>query len=130
MVPVETRASAASGDAWVEKWVVYLATEFSAKELTVQPGRTITLRDTDAYGCIVVQGSGSMNGRAISSPALIRFGQLTEDEFFVSESAAREGVTITNASGSDPLVILKHFGPENGELAADTGELEALRRRN
>ena len=45
MVPVETRASAASGDGWTERWVVYLATEFSAKELTVLPGRTVTVRD-------------------------------------------------------------------------------------
>jgi hypothetical protein len=130
MLPVETRASAASNRDWIENWVVYLATEFSAKELTVQPGRTVTVRDADAYGCIVVQGFGSMNGCAISAPALIRYGQLTEDEFFVSEAAAREGVTTTNASGSDPLVILKHFGPENRELAADAAELAALRRRH
>ena len=109
--------------------MVYRASEFSAKELTVQPGRTITVRDTDAYGCIVVAGFGSVNGRTISSPTLIRYGQLTEAELSVSEPAAREGVAITNASGTEPLVILKHFGPGNGELAADIAELEALRRR-
>ena len=70
-----------------------------------------------------------MSGRTISSPTLIRYGQLTEDELYVSELAAREGVTITNASGTEPLVILKHFGPGNEELAADVAELEALRRR-
>ncbi len=129
MVPVETRASATSGDDWIERWVVYRATAFSAKELSVRPGRTVIVRDGDAYGCVVVQGSGSMNDHAISSPALIRYGQLTEDEFFVSESAAREGVTITNGSRTDPLVILKHFGPENAELAAEVDGIDALGRR-
>jgi hypothetical protein len=129
MLPVETRASAAAGDDWTERWIVYRASEFSAKELTVGPGRTVTVRDADAYGCIVVGGFGSMNGRTISSPSLIRYGQLTEDEHFVSESAAREGVTITNASGTEPLVILKHFGPGNGELAEDRDQQDALGRR-
>lgn len=129
MMPVETRASAASGDDWAERWVVYRASEFSAKELTVQPGKTVTVCDTDAYGCVVVAGFGSMNGRTISSPTLIRYGQLTEDEFYVSERAAREGVMITNASGTEPLVILKHFGPGNTELAADREQLARLGRR-
>jgi hypothetical protein len=129
MVPVESRSSASSRDDWTELWIVYRAMEFSAKELTVQPGRTVTVRDTDAYGCVVVGGSGSMNGRTISSPSLIRYGQLTEDEFFVSASAARAGVVIINASGTEPLVILKHFGPGNEELAADRDQLQALGRR-
>ena len=69
-----------------------------------------------------------MNGRSISSPTLIRYGQLTEDEFFVSESVAREGVTISNASGTEPLVMLKHFGPANDDLDGDASELEELAR--
>jgi hypothetical protein len=52
----------------------------------------------------------------IETPALIRFGQLTRDEFFISAQAAAEGVVITNASDTDPLVMLKHFGPDNPEL--------------
>ena len=128
MLPVETRASSASGDDWTERWIVYRATEFSAKELTVQPGRTVTVRDTAAYGCVVVGGFGSLNGRTIASPSMIRYGQLTEDEYYVSEAAARAGVTITNASGAEPLVILKHFGPGNAELAADGEHLTALPR--
>jgi hypothetical protein len=129
MVPVETRSSASAGGEWTEVWVVYRAEEFSAKELTVQPGRTVTMRDTDAYGLIVVGGFGSLDGRTISSPSLIRYGQLTEDEFYVSEQAAREGVTIANASGTEPLVLLKHFGPGNAELAADREQLVGLGRR-
>ena len=47
---------------------------------------------------------------------MIRYGQLTNDEFFVTEDAAREGVQITNYSQNDPIVMLKHFGPENPDL--------------
>jgi hypothetical protein len=63
-----------------------------------------------------MQGHGTMGSWDIETPALIRFGQLTNDEFFVSESAAQEGVTITNRSSCDPLVMLKHFGPANPDL--------------
>jgi len=59
----------------------------------------------------MLQGHGTMGVWGIETPALIRYGQLTYDEFFVSESAAKEGVTISNPSLSDPIVILKHFGP-------------------
>ena len=128
MLPVETLTSSASGPDLTERWIVYRAPEFSAKELTVQPGRTVTVRDTDAFGCIVVGGFGAMNGRTIASPSMIRYGQLTEDEFYVSEAAARDGVTIANASGTEPLVILKHFGPGHGELTADRAALPGLRR--
>jgi hypothetical protein len=38
---------------------------------------------------------------------------MTEDELFVSADAAKGGVRIENLSESDPLVILKHFGPGN-----------------
>jgi hypothetical protein len=47
---------------------------------------------------------------------MIRYGQLTEDEFFVSARAAGAGVRISNHSATDDLVILKHFGPGNVEL--------------
>jgi hypothetical protein len=42
---------------------------------------------------------------------MIRYGQLTHDEFFVSCEAAQAGVRIHNPSASDPIVMLKHFGP-------------------
>jgi hypothetical protein len=47
----------------------------------------------------------------LETPALIRFGQPTHDEFFVSCAAAQAGVKIANPSSTDPLVMLKHFGP-------------------
>jgi hypothetical protein len=55
----------------------------------------------------------------IETPTLIRYGQLTADEFFVSEAAAKEGVKITNRSSLEDLVMLKHFGPENPDLASE-----------
>ncbi|HQL95037.1 MAG TPA: hypothetical protein PL005_10180, partial [Candidatus Hydrogenedentes bacterium] len=96
---------------YVDQWICYKSDAFSAKELTILPGATVTVRDAAAYGCIVLQGHGTMGAWDIESPALIRFGQLTHDEFFVSESAAKEGVVITNPSKTDPIVMLKHFGP-------------------
>ena len=42
---------------------------------------------------------------------LLRFGQQSTDEFFVSEKAAKAGVKITNESKVENLVLLKHFGP-------------------
>lgn len=99
-----------------EHWVCYKAREFSAKELTVLPRRSVNVRDSAAYGLILMQGHGKMGVWNIETPALIRYGQLTSDEFFVSEPAARAGVVIENPSAIDPLVMLKHFGPDNPDL--------------
>lgn len=99
-----------------EVWVCYRSEAFSAKELTVYPGQTVTIKDSAAYGLIMMQGHGKMGEWNIETPALIRYGQLTNDEFFVTEKAAKEGVTITNYSSTDPIVMLKHFGPNNPDL--------------
>jgi len=101
---------------YVENWVCYRSAAFSAKELTIAPGATVTIYDQAAYGLIMMQGHGKMGVWEIDTPALIRYGQLTNDEFFVSEQAAIDGVTITNRSTTDPIVMLKHFGPENPEM--------------
>ena len=103
-------------EGYVENWVCYKSDAFSAKELTVFPGTTVTIKDSAAYGLIVMQGHGKLGVWDIETPALIRYGQLTNDEFFVSEKAALEGVTIVNPSSTDPIVILKHFGPNNPDL--------------
>jgi len=93
----------------VEKWITYANDYFAAKELTVYPGQTVTIKDPAAYGCIFVQGHGKFGTYDAETPAMIRFGQNTADEYFVSEKTAREGVTISNPSMYDPIVILKHF---------------------
>ena len=114
-MPVRERRQM-EAEGFSENWVSYKSADFSAKELTVLPGRTVTLQDGGAYGMILLQGHGKMGVWEIDSPALIRFGQLTMDEFFVTEEAARAGVVIANPSRTDPLVMLKHFGPGNPEL--------------
>jgi hypothetical protein len=104
------------GDGHEERWIVYRSPAFSAKELTVEPEATALITDAAAYGCIAVQGHGTIAGRPLETRTLIRFGELTFDEYFVSEQAAREGVTITNSSAGEPLVLLKHFGPGNPDM--------------
>lgn len=99
-----------------ENWIVYGSDYYSAKELTVYPGRTVTIKDAGAYGCITMQGYGRFGKFPISAPSLIRFGEMTEDEFFVTAGAAAAGVTITNLSSTEPLVMLKHFNPGNPEM--------------
>jgi hypothetical protein len=107
---------AANGEGYTENWVCYKSDAFSAKELTVAPGATVVIKDSAAYGIIVMQGHGKMGVWDIETPALIRYGQLTNDEFFISEAAATAGVTIVNTSATDPIVMLKHFGPGNPDL--------------
>jgi len=101
---------------YIDQWVCYKSDAFSAKELTVLPGATVTVRDAAAYGMIMMQGHGKMGVWDIETPSLIRFGQLTQDEYFVSEAAAKAGVVISNRSKTDPIVMLKHFGPGNPDL--------------
>jgi hypothetical protein len=98
---------------YCEKWITYGTRYYSAKELTVIPGRSVTIRDSAAYGLILTQGHGTFGEHQVATPAMIRFGEMTEDELFVTVDAANEGVRIENTSATDPLVILKHFGPGN-----------------
>ena len=67
----------------------------------------------------LMQGHGRMGVWDIEAPVMIRFGQLTWDEFFVSEGAPRLGVTIAYPSTTDPLVMLKHLGPEHPDLVSE-----------
>jgi hypothetical protein len=93
------------------EWIVYGGTLFSSQKLTILPGRSTTIHDAGAYSAITIQGHGKMGVWGVEAPTLIRFGQLTNDEFFVSAPAAQAGVLIENLSDSDPLVMLKTFGP-------------------
>ena len=96
---------------YIQKWITYANPYIAAKELTVNPGQTVTISDGAAYGCIFVQGHGKFGVYDAEAPTLLHFGQQSTDEFFVSEQAAVKGVTITNTSQVEPLVVLKHFGP-------------------
>jgi hypothetical protein len=102
-----------SAGGYSEKWVVYSTEFYSAKELTVLPKQSVTITDAAAYGLIVVQGWGSIGKMEVETPSLIRFGEMTKDELFVSAAAAQNGVVVTNRSDTENLVMLKHFGPGN-----------------
>jgi hypothetical protein len=102
-------------EGYIDEWICYKCREVSAKRLTILPGRTVTIKDSAAYGLILLQGYGRMGNWDIETPALIRYGQLTNDEFFVTEEAARRGVVIENPSSVEPIVMLKHFA-ENPDL--------------
>jgi hypothetical protein len=119
--PVLVADTRAAG--YVDRWVVYGRVKgaqlFSAKELTVDPGVSCAVTDQGAYGLICVQGVGRINGQTLNSPKMIRFGELTDDEYFCTESGARAGVRFENLSTTEPLVVLRYFGPEvNAEAPA------------
>jgi hypothetical protein len=104
----------ASGPGFTDRWIVYGTVDgeqlFSAKELTVEPGSKCRLKDPGASSWITVQGRGRMGKLALQTPAMIRFGEETEDEVFITYEAAAAGVEIEN-SGSEPLAGLRYFGP-------------------
>ena len=116
---------AASGKGFVDRWIVYGTIDgeqlFSAKELTVEPGAKCTLKDPGASGWITVQGRGCIGKLALQTPAMIRFGEHTEDEVFISHEAATAGVEIEN-TGSEPLVGLRYFGPDTHAKLPKVGD--------
>ncbi|WP_394919822.1 hypothetical protein [uncultured Robinsoniella sp.] len=108
--------TAGETEQYAEKWVTYANDYVAAKELTIYPGQTVTIQDGAAYGCIFIQGHGKMGIYDAEAVTLLRFGQQSSDEFFVSEGTAKEGVVITNESKVEPLVLLKHFGPNHPDV--------------
>lgn len=108
--------TASETEQYAEKWVTYANDYVAAKELTIYPGQTVTIQDGAAYGCIFIQGHGKMGVYDAEAVTLLRFGQQSSDEFFVSEGTAKEGVVITNESKVEPLVLLKHFGPNHPDV--------------
>jgi len=121
--PVAVGASQPPGV--MDRWIVYGRVHgeqlFTAKELTIEPGVKCTIKDNGAYGLIVVAGEGRMNKLRLNCPKMIRFHELTEDEVFCTESAAKAGVTFENTSATEPLVCLRYFGPEANPEAPEVG---------
>lgn len=111
--PISVVDSGSEG--WLDRWIVYGTVNgkqlFSARELTLEPGAKCTIRDGAACGLIGVQGRGRVGEMPLETPVMIRFGEITEDEVFVSHEAALRGVTFEN-TGSEPLVTLRYFGPD------------------
>jgi len=120
-VPVANTES----EGYVDRWIVYGRINgeqlFTAKELTIEPGVKCTIRDNGAYGLIVVQGSGRMNNLNLNCPKLIRFVEMTDDEAFCTEAAARSGVVFENTSEVEDLVVLRYFGPDANPDAPEVG---------
>ena len=118
-------------EGYVDRWIVYGKVHgeqlFTAKELTIDPGVTCRIYDNGAYGLITVQGKGRMNNFRLDCPKMIRFHELTEDEVFCSEPAAKAGVTFHNTSEVEPLVVLRYFGPE---VNPDAPEMGAYRKNS
>ena len=127
-VPVEDTSS----EGYLDLWICYgnfdgfQAT--TAKELRIDPGVRCTIRDKGAYGLITVQGRGTMNGLTSSSPNSIRFYEMTDDEIFCTEDAAKTGVIFENTSETEPLVLLRYFGPEVNPDAPEIGAHKQVER--
>jgi hypothetical protein len=119
-------AAGSEKDGFVDRWVVYgtISGEqrFSAKELTIAPGQKCMLRDGSASGVIVTQGHGRIGKLDIDCPSVIRFGQMTSDELFITAEAATQGVSIENHSQTDPLVTLRYFGPDAHPSVPQVGD--------
>ena len=47
---------------------------------------------------------------------------MTEDEYFCTESGAKAGVTFENTSDTEPLVLLRYYGPEVNPDAPGIGD--------
>lgn len=120
-------------DGYMDRWIVYGKVGgkqmFTAKELTVNPGAKVTVKDGGAYGWITVQGEGYIGNLRLHTPAMIRFGEMTEDEVFVTEKAAKDGVVIENTSKHEPLVSLRYFGPDACPDAPEIGAYKNLKKR-
>ena len=103
-------------DKAIEKWVAYANDFVAAKEVTILPGQSYTLTDQAAYGALVTQGHGNFGCYECEAPGLLRFDDISGDEFFVSEKAAKDGVLIKNTSSYEPLVILQNYANNNPEV--------------
>ncbi len=113
-------------DGYADRWVVYGDVDgeqkFSAKELTIEPGVTCTIKDNGASGVILVQGRGRIENTPLECPTMIRFGEMTEDEVFITAKKAQEGYEIENRGTECPLVLLRYFGPDVNPHAPKVGD--------
>lgn len=102
----------------IEKWVAYANDFVAAKEVTILPGQTYTLTDQAAYGAVITQGHGTFGCFECEAPGLLHFDDISGDEFFVSEKAAKNGVIVKNTSSYESLVILQNYANNNPEVPA------------
>lgn len=114
-----------SGEGWCDRWIVYGTVGgeqlFTARELTIESGASCTLKDAGASSWITVQGSGKMGALELQTPVIVRYGEATNDEVFISHTAATQGVEIVN-TGVDALVGLRYFGPDTWDNLPNVGD--------
>ncbi len=72
--------------------MIYGSEEFSAKELVVCPQTHVKIFDRAAYGLVVIQGYGRIGKFRVEAPTMIRYGDLTNDELFITVEAAKDSV--------------------------------------
>jgi hypothetical protein len=116
-----------SGEGYTDRWIVYGRIDgaqlFSAKEITLEPGAKCTIKDGAASGWITVQGRGRLGKLPLQTPVMIRFGEESEDEVFITHAAATAGVEVEN-TGSEPLVALRYFGPDAHAQLPNVGDYQ------
>ncbi|MCR9116364.1 MAG: hypothetical protein NXI22_05345 [bacterium] len=119
--PIVADSAEGVEDAWIVYGLVDGEQLFTSKRLTLQPGASYTLQDPGASGWITIQGTGTMGDLELRTPTLLRFGQESEDEVFITHEAANAGVKITN-TGAEPLVGLRYFGPDTFDSVPNVGD--------
>ena len=67
----KTRETAQKGLA--EKWIAYANDWIAGKEITVEPGATVTVKDAACYCALVVQGFGQFGEFKCEAPGMLRF---------------------------------------------------------
>ena len=124
-----SRSSGREGESagYVDKWIVYGRVDskqlFSACELTVEPGRSITIKDPGAYGLIVVQGSGLIGKLAVDSPNFIRFGESHRRRGLRDREARRRGCLVPQhrqRAVCEPSLLRAGYAFETCRLSAIT----------
>jgi hypothetical protein len=88
-----------------EEWLFSNTNKFSGKRLTVKPGGSYTSLDKGVYNILVFSGEGTFAG------VPVRGGKPGSDELLVVHERAVKPLTVAN-TGSEPLVIVKFFGPD------------------
>ena len=108
--------SGGDGQGYVDKWVVYGTVDgkqlFSARELTVFPGGSVTIKDDGAYGLIVTQGVGTDRQDSTSiARTTSASARRPRTRCSSPRSGPRRASTFKN-TGSEVFVSLRYFGPD------------------
>ena len=62
-----------------------------------------------------------MGALELQTPVILRYGETSNDEVFISHNAATAGVEIEN-TGVDDLVGLRYFGPDTWDNLPAVGD--------